>query len=787
MHVPDGERRQREHEKQLKRDAVAKLRERTKEARDAGKFATTAPGRMMLATALPMVAEWLEAGWKKVSTAPGPGHAEVTKALRGADLETVALVGIHTLFNVLSTDTKVALTYAAASIGSSVEMELRMQWFKKHYKGEYEFVKKRDCHRSTSKKHREEKMSRELGKLSLELPPKWTAVTRVRVGAWVVDAIALTTGWLSHELEHTSSKRMQHNLVVEPAMLKVLEAAMERAESLAFVRRPMLCEPAGWHQDETGAWVGGSLESTIYECPLVRAGNSKVSRDPGPVAIEAINRLQKVAYRFNRFIYDVAETLSEARIGQVGAGPPGKCFFVGDPLPVPTERYEGDDFKELRAHKSRKREIYDYNAQLRKGNIKTRQLLWTASKYIDETFYVPWSFDYRGRMYPLLTNLSPQGIDFEKSLFYFADEGPVNHDWLAFQVATTYGLDKAAFGDRIAWAKENAALISEIAEHPLETLSTWSNVSEPWCFLAACKEYHDCCVAKTKTTSGLPVGIDATCSGLQHLSAMTFDASAAALVNVTPADTIADGYKTVAEAAKKYLPEFAHSWMTRKLTKRTVMTVPYGVTLHSARGYIREQLLADNRKLVPGLLTEIVSAVYTKAMPEVFKGPINVMHWVQKTATEAVKAGKDHLSWRSPSGFEVVQDLRIPNTKPISTELFGTARLRLRVVFEELGPDRTRHRAAAAPNLVHSCDAALMHFVLSDVDYPAWGIHDCLLARSCDIDALAYSVRLHFAEMYKGRDILADWARQVGAEPNPDLIIGDLDIESVMDSTYFFS
>lgn len=83
------------------------------------------------------------------------------------------------------------------------------------------------------------------------------------------------------------------------------------------------------------------------------------------------------------------------------------------------------------------------------------------------------------------------------------------------------------------------------------------------------------------------MGIDATCSGLQHLSAMTGDLKAASLVNVTPTDKPADGYKTVAERAAKYLEAEYHPFLTRKVTKRTVMTTPYGVSRHSARGYIR--------------------------------------------------------------------------------------------------------------------------------------------------------------------------------------------------------
>ena len=114
-------------------------------------------------------------------------------------------------------------------------------------------------------------------------------------------------------------------------------------------------------------------------------------------------------------------------------------------------------------------------------------------------------------------------------------------------------------------------------------------------FLAAAIEYHATVITKQSHTSGLPIGIDATCSGLQHLASMTRDRTAAAQVNVIKgaSDGPSDGYKTVAEAALKYIEDKEiHPYMDRKTTKRTVMTVPYGVSRDSARAYIREALHA---------------------------------------------------------------------------------------------------------------------------------------------------------------------------------------------------
>ena len=64
----------------------------------------------------------------------------------------------------------------------------------------------------------------------------------------------------------------------------------------------------------------------------------------------------------------------------------------------------------------------DVNAQAFKKSCRTRMTMDAVSKYKDrERFYLPWSFDYRGRAYPIPAFLTPQDTDFGKSLLQFAD------------------------------------------------------------------------------------------------------------------------------------------------------------------------------------------------------------------------------------------------------------------------------------------------------------------------------------------------------------------------------
>ena len=49
-------------------------------------------------------------------------------------------------------------------------------------------------------------------------------------------------------------------------------------------------------------------------------------------------------------------------------------------------------------------------------------------EFKDKEFWIPLSFDYRGRTYPIPSFLTPQDSDFGKSLIRFSNESEVNEE-----------------------------------------------------------------------------------------------------------------------------------------------------------------------------------------------------------------------------------------------------------------------------------------------------------------------------------------------------------------------
>jgi len=116
----------------------------------------------------------------------------------------------------------------------------------------------------------------------------------------------------------------------------------------------------------------------------------------------------------------------------------------------------------------------DVNAHAFKKSCRTRMTMDAVDKYKDrERFFLPWSFDYRGRVYPIPAFLTPQDTDFGKSLLQFADGAWITNEcveWIKFQVATTFGLDKATIQERLEWVDDNEARITRVA-----TRSHWEH------------------------------------------------------------------------------------------------------------------------------------------------------------------------------------------------------------------------------------------------------------------------------------------------------------------------
>jgi len=122
-------------------------------------------------------------------------------------------------------------------------------------------------------------------------------------------------------------------------------------------------------------------------------------------------------------------------------------------------------------------------------------------------------------------------------------------------------------------------------------------------FLACALELKGYLNNPKEFVSRLPILLDATCNGLQHLSAMTSDVHLGKRVNITKSsiyDDPNDIYSELLPDIKKKVDSLIQNDITysnlkylnisRKLVKRGIMTITYGVT---KKGIV-DQLLSEH-------------------------------------------------------------------------------------------------------------------------------------------------------------------------------------------------
>ena len=599
---------------QLERDAIKhgleKLAKNTRQLEEKSYASATVYGASSIQCAMDSVSEHLRDKFNVLTERKnGQYFKDIIKHLSDIEPEALAAIALKRTFDTVFSkkrDGRKPNTVANVTIavGAAIEAECQIRWYEQQDPKLFRRITDKYWHKSCGTQQRQS-VARLMMNRRDYVWDTWSTELRARLGNWLLNAIMETTGWIEKKVTLGGKTRLT---LIEPSelYLSIQDKLVHEAELFSPCLYPMLIPPNDWSNDQCGGYL---LNEVMRGHSMVRGGNPTIIQ--GETPIEFVNKLQKTAYCLNDFVYDVAKELDErgyvvgkfkplshAAVWEMPVKPPDI-----DTNPISRKEYK---YAATAAHNDKK----DY---IRSMHVRTSITLSMAEMFKSRTFYIPWSFDYRGRVYPIPPFLSPQDTDFGKSMLRFANESfvtPECEEWLAFQVATTYGHDKQTIEYRLEWVLHNLELISRVATDPLRHISDWEGVEEPWQFLASCHEYHHCIITCDRNTTGLPIAVDATCSGLQILAGLCRDARTASLVNVLPGAEPQDAYRTVAEACLHKFPERLRPYVDRTVTKRCVMTIPYNAKPWSNRGYIKEAFAKKGVKdLTKEELTECTQAV----------------------------------------------------------------------------------------------------------------------------------------------------------------------------------
>ena len=85
-------------------------------------------------------------------------------------------------------------------------------------------------------------------------------------------------------------------------------------------------------------------------------------------------------------------------------------------MPLPPKPVDiADNYESRKEYRRKAAASMNYNAGSFKRSCRTRMTMEAVDRFEKyEKFYLPWSFDYRGRAYPIPAFLTPQCTDFGK-------------------------------------------------------------------------------------------------------------------------------------------------------------------------------------------------------------------------------------------------------------------------------------------------------------------------------------------------------------------------------------
>jgi DNA-directed RNA polymerase len=640
-----------------------------------------------------------------------------------------------------------------------------------------------------------------------------TGTEMLRLGSSLVMAM-VSLGFIEEQSFKLSKTHTKRYIAFTQETAEALQKAGLAASLLRPTFLPTIIPPKPWtSMSDGGYWRKGRMSRLMVKRSASN-GVKTADAEHMPRMFEALNFLQNTPWRINKKVLAVVEYMRKMNIAEAGL-PPSQ--FIPLP-PVPHDIDTNEDARKVWRTAARK--VREANRRIQSTSLACDKVVLVAQDMADyPSIWFPKVIDFRGRVYDLPLFLKPQGDDLSKGILEFGNGKALGEGggyWLAIHGANTYGVDKVPLDDRVEWVLQNEEAILRVAEDPIGE-RFWTQADKPFQFLAFCYEWAAAREAGDGFVSHLPIAMDGSCNGLQHLSAMLRDPIGGAAVNLLPSERPSDIYSVVLKVAVADLEgkakggdTVAAQWlpvMARGVVKRPVMTLPYGATRQGFADQIVEDTIRPIEKAGASpfgtggpMAAQYLSHIVWASTGQVVVAARVAMDWLQSVAKVAAEANVP-LQWTTPTGFKVRQDYRDDKTREVELLTFGQ---RIRVMVADGVEDRISKRRMAmaiAPNFVHSMDAGHMLRTVEFLtdrgrqDMHLSMVHDSYATHASDTEALAFALRQAFVEMYQERCWLTSFRDEIisqlpetYAEKVPEVPAqGDLDITDVLNSLYFFA
>lgn len=754
---------------------------------------------------------------QRITTATAAGiNRSAVPYIESVSPAKIALITVRTVLDAVSHKGEITLHTYARRIASRIHTEILVNNLYQSDRTTFNRITRANKTRQRTEVESKRAFKRAIKNSSDINWETWPTKVIARVGYFCLDALTDSTGLFELKtIKMTKYSRPRNANIFGPTkeLIDLLYKADSRAEVLTPWTQPTFEPPVPWTKPYNGGYtkIPTKLVKTRDQDYLEKLRQTEI-----PNVYRSLNAIQSVPFQIDHDVLNTLESVWEAdtRLGSIPAQ---------SPTPIPTKPDKDDDTAYMK-WKFAAKNIHVANNRRKSQALTLATTLGLARQYANQnTLYYPSNLDFRGRIYPLPIFLSHCATESIRSLLRFSKPKPITteaqHQWLMIHGANCWGRTKDSFSERLDWVDSNKKLINDIASDPL-TNTQWSECDKPYLFLAWAFEYQRFLDHGWGYESGLPVAMDGTANGYQHLSACILDEKAAPIVNMTKLDRPSDIYSVIADKVTEIVALDAKSdpnpesipalWLRSKLINRSLckaptMTSPYGLMAYGLRQQVYDFIndAYDGAPTPFGTLTpEAVNYLYPIIKTSIEETIIAARETMQFLKSVAHASAHDNIpiTWTNPAGLTIKQSYQNYLSKRITTRLSGQM---VKAVWSTPTPEtnilKKKAVNAISPNFIHGMDSGhLMMTIIACLkerpDMSFATIHDSFSTTAADAPLLASCIREEFVKIYK-TPVLEKFYKQVTKTMTPEaknLILpipemGNLDLNEILEADYFFS
>lgn len=540
------------------------------------------------------------------------------------------------------------------------------------------------------------------------------------------------------------------NFILKKEILEKISAPLqlELIKKIKY-KLPLIEKPVEWGPEieDFGGWHNIELRKPLVKENINEGHYLKIDHTQ---IYPIINKLQSVEYQVNKeFLQFVLKNKNQ--IYEVLLGQPDNSI----------------------SYKTKK-EQYDI----------TLEIAEYMSNY--EKFYFTYEMDYRGRLHVLQDYFNYQGNLLARSLIRWANAKPSSNFWLNVALSSLYtGMIGSSNWEMILNFKKNLEKIE---------LTNWyehfKKAKEPILWLSLFFElktnavHYECKYI---------IWFDATCSGSQLISMLLADKTYMLELNMQDGDKVYDYYTSIYNKYGKFPGiEDIHA---RKIIKKVVMTINYGLTRLGCHRYFKFLLMkynyCKNKSEYKEKWKDEVNKFYSFLEELPFVKDLEVLQeiWTQFCKKGIVFSGfKIGENGFNQSDFCFVMRTFCYKKYYKNLSLYNKSRKMKEKGFKYLWHNKTldkrEQKRKIKANLIHMLDAVWNIFVCSKFQNDIACIHDCHGIHSCDYFVYFDVVRDVFIKMFKYSDqyyyllveLLKDYLKQTNDKEYYDNMIDEISI-----------